>query len=677
MTLDLPVPGVTRDWGEPINVALTELDERTADLETTVETLAPIGDVTALDTRLDAAEAGLTAEAATRAAADTAEATARAAAVTAEASARAAADALLIPLTQKAAASGVAPLDAGSRVPEVNLPAHLAQATQQATYGSYSVVKMFGAKGDGTTDDAASIQAGIDALDAAGGGCLFFPAGVYKVGSTITLPGGVMLRGVGIGGDVYSATDAQLPWRGTVLRLANGVNADMIKTKNFATLTGLSNPSAYNTPARFGIGGMVLDGNKANNSSGIPLRIFGKAYTLDQFVVQNGAAGGVYSEYGAGGYEMEAQWSDFRITDCAGDGIEFRGPHDSQFANGVVARNDGHKGINIVAGSYVGGEMFSNVHVWGSHTYQWVIGNSNSAFLNCVSDGTGGVQVLGSGNTWIGGSIFGTLVHGQAAITLGDGTVRTVANNVFRTRVFNYAKGCVLTRLMASTTPSRNVYQLQANGGGNTRYTGGQGYSTIPGGATLPVGTLTLADASSFPSSGSAYIGDGTTVAAVSYTGKSGNDLTGVTGGSGTMLAGASIWSLSTAAASDTWEITDADNTSAGGFFQTAQNTLSARTFLDTTSFNVGTQTLRPNSSATALQHMRNETSRVDMAWDNSGTVGRYIWNAYHELTEQASDPAAPGANAVRFFARDNGSGKTQICARFPTGAVQVIATEP
>lgn len=43
----------------------------------------------------------------------------------------------------------------------------------------------------------------------------------------------------------------------------------------------------------------------------------------------------------------------------------------------------------------------------------------------------------------------------------------------------------------------------------------------------------------------------------------------------------------------------------------------------------------------------------------------------------EISDPAAPGANAGRVYFRDNGSGKTQLVARFPTGAVQVIATEP
>ena len=44
-------------------------------------------------------------------------------------------------------------------------------------------------------------------------------------------------------------------------------------------------------------------------------------------------------------------------------------------------------------------------------------------------------------------------------------------------------------------------------------------------------------------------------------------------------------------------------------------------------------------------------------------------------LTEAVA-PAAP-VGGLKLFARDNGTGKTQLCVRFPTGAVQVIATEP
>lgn len=43
----------------------------------------------------------------------------------------------------------------------------------------------------------------------------------------------------------------------------------------------------------------------------------------------------------------------------------------------------------------------------------------------------------------------------------------------------------------------------------------------------------------------------------------------------------------------------------------------------------------------------------------------------------EIADPAAPAANEGRLYFRDNGAGKTQLVARFNSGAVQVIATEP
>lgn len=49
---------------------------------------------------------------------------------------------------------------------------------------------------------------------------------------------------------------------------------------------------------------------------------------------------------------------------------------------------------------------------------------------------------------------------------------------------------------------------------------------------------------------------------------------------------------------------------------------------------------------------------------------------AHIEMTEQDSDPAL-GLNRGRLYLLDNGSRKTRLCARFNTGALQVIATEP
>lgn len=41
------------------------------------------------------------------------------------------------------------------------------------------------------------------------------------------------------------------------------------------------------------------------------------------------------------------------------------------------------------------------------------------------------------------------------------------------------------------------------------------------------------------------------------------------------------------------------------------------------------------------------------------------------------SDPTAPSTGTGKLYYRDNGSGKVQLVVRFPTGAVQVLATEP
>jgi len=57
---------------------------------------------------------------------------------------------------------------------------------------------------------------------------------------------------------------------------------------------------------------------------------------------------------------------------------------------------------------------------------------------------------------------------------------------------------------------------------------------------------------------------------------------------------------------------------------------------------------------------------------------GNALWRAgFQEMTELAADPPAPAVDTGRLFLRDNGSGKTQLCVRFNTGAVQVLATQP
>lgn len=53
----------------------------------------------------------------------------------------------------------------------------------------------FGAEGNGTADDVIPIQDAIDAADAAGGGVVFFPAGTYRITTSLVVPSGVSLLG--------------------------------------------------------------------------------------------------------------------------------------------------------------------------------------------------------------------------------------------------------------------------------------------------------------------------------------------------------------------------------------------------------------------------------------------------------------------------------------------------
>jgi hypothetical protein len=70
--------------------------------------------------------------------------------------------------------------------------------------------------------------------------------------------------------------------------------------------------------------------------------------------------------------------------------------------------------------------------------------------------------------------------------------------------------------------------------------------------------------------------------------------------------------------------------------------------------------------STDSLVRLRNRADGAD-----AGVQPQYV------LMEEIADPSAPTANRGILYTRDNGSGKTQLVVRFPTGAIQVIATEP
>lgn len=85
----------------------------------------------------------------------------------------------------------------------------LTSDTDTTTAVSYSVLD-FGAKGDGTTDDTASIQAAINAFPS--GATIVFPPGIYKTSATLTIPSsGITLSGAGISATSIKSAVANIP----------------------------------------------------------------------------------------------------------------------------------------------------------------------------------------------------------------------------------------------------------------------------------------------------------------------------------------------------------------------------------------------------------------------------------------------------------------------------------
>lgn len=57
-------------------------------------------------------------------------------------------------------------------------------------------------------------------------------------------------------------------------------------------------------------------------------------------------------------------------------------------------------------------------------------------------------------------------------------------------------------------------------------------------------------------------------------------------------------------------------------------------------------------------------------------SAGEIDVSSFQEFTEIA-DPAAPAANKARLYCRDDGAGKSELVVVFPSGAIQVLASEP
>lgn len=135
-------------------------------------------------------------------------------------------------------------------------------------------VKDFGAKGDGTTDDTAAIQAAITTAHAAGGHIVFIPGGQYRITGTLTVYQYVKI--VGVGSDRYNSSGTY----GTKFLHRPAATADFMIVKRDPAGPY---PSGYGEVA---LEGFTVDGDATNSRDGIYVqtaKVLARDLVVDHF----------------------------------------------------------------------------------------------------------------------------------------------------------------------------------------------------------------------------------------------------------------------------------------------------------------------------------------------------------------------------------------------------------
>jgi len=342
-------------------------------------------------------------------------------------------------------------------------------------------VKAYGATGDAATDDTTAIQAAIDAVNAAGGGVVFFPRGTY-ISALLTLYSKVHLLGAGIGT--------------TTIKLKNSTNTALIQGDAFVALSAGDTTGGISD---WSIQAMTLDGNKANNgTTGYGIRVYGFRYVLRDLDIKDFFTNGIYSQWASASSEnMEARVDNVRVhaTTSAADGsganVYWIGPHDSIFTGCLFFYGNG-KGFEAGHVDKAAGLVFNNCHAYGNdQTYGYYIVGDGASFSNCISEGAATAQVwLGSNNCrWENGYIFAASAGAPVGVEVAtgvsgyriSGAIVNCTSNAVKLTGTDGGNGYININAYQTSgaalggTPAANTgYYIQVDGGGT-----GAGYLMV------------------------------------------------------------------------------------------------------------------------------------------------------------------------------------------------------
>ncbi len=194
-------------------------------------------------------------------------------------------------------------------------------------------VKDFGAAGDGSSDDAAAINAAISAVNLAGGGFLHFPEGTYLCEATVVPKANVLCRA---------------SFGSVILKLKSGTDAPLVESYLFDTLrTANAYQESDNADYtyNYGFSGFIFDCNKAQQASqAYGVKLYGRRLVLDKCIVANSKGVGLWTVSNgshSGGYDYTKTKTpgtigEIEIVDCVEEGWIFDGPSDQRIGQLVI-----------------------------------------------------------------------------------------------------------------------------------------------------------------------------------------------------------------------------------------------------------------------------------------------------------------------------------------------------
>lgn len=271
-------------------------------------------------------------------------------------------------------------------------------------------VKDFGATGDGSTDDKASIQAAIDAVTGTEPGssrALFFPSGTYGVSGPVLLPSHILCFGEGMTNTTIKALSSATFSTSQAVVMTAGFAED-------ADIWDYYSPYPAGLKMGVKIRDLCIDGNRANVANAQGLMIYGGQWQLQNLAVCNTSGHGIWTECGSpisstSGDDRhdflnmhEAYADNIYIVNANKHGWLYRGPNDSRIGR-VNIKTCGWGAFVQETDSTisVGNLSIDHLHAYSctcghANAYMIELATAHARFIYCDSSHKGGVLTTGA-----------------------------------------------------------------------------------------------------------------------------------------------------------------------------------------------------------------------------------------------------------------------------------------